>query len=377
VKCVLLPQIDYALPFICPNNKEYNLLNRIYYRPLNKYLAIPASVHRAGFAVYNSAPILQVQRDYSLLTLFDNIYSLGKCDNNLPQRYAIVNGKFPIYNLICNLFSKEALIAHRNLISAKFNNYDKTIFKTYNDLFLRFAFICYQWNIINYIPNKSQLTDLTYHIDLKSIINKNFYTQSIIHWLCENKNIRSYYNNYSYSGPKGEFLPQFYGIQLNSINSYDDIVNISMSTHKECYPCLNIVERRQAIIMSRLLLNRSYLNSVYNFHNKSPNKVIASLCYNCVNIRSEPETVEHAICDCSSYSYQRQILRNKLHSAILDFRRINYYNNLFVHDNHIFMQFVLGSIPAFQFHNCNFKLYSNLLRDTLIFIEHIAHNRNV
>jgi exonuclease III len=321
---ILLPQIEYSLPFIFPTNKDFAALNRIYFRPLQKFFRIPNSVHRAGFAVYVNNPIIQIHREKSLLSLLSNILSLRfSCNNTQPLT------SFPVFSFAAHLVQKKdnALI---NLSHPRPSAYYK-----FKPLPLYYASVISRWKLSNSFPSTTSLLSVSNNNDISNssnINNNNIVTslrkiiktesqyQSIAHWLNECSGLPSYinYNKRAITTTKGNFLPQFYNIDLSTIHTSSDINTnalnlINGSSNAFPYPTLLSHNRDDSVRHSHLLLNRSHLNSVRSTHDNQG--VVSPFCTQCPTVLV-PETVLHTISNCSAYALKRSFLASKLHDFI-------------------------------------------------------------
>jgi hypothetical protein len=141
---------------------------------------------------------------------------------------------------------------------------------------------------------------------------------------------------YRPTGPRGVFLPQFYGIDLsspffNNVNTINAFVKTFPSKIiNNPFPSLIHMPRNHAVLSSHLLLNRSHLNAVKAFHDHTGTAL--RHCQQCSghSVSFYDETVLHTVSKCIKFHYQRSLLKNKLDDIINKFQQIHhsFINNI-------------------------------------------------
>jgi hypothetical protein len=320
-----LPAILYGLSFVVPTKKDFDRLNSLYHRPIQRLMHLPLSVHRAGFAHFFDMPIIQIQRDRSFLQLFASVFAL-RFRPGLST--SVLLSEFPVYNLLAAECSSRSF-------SAKADRLPSTISSSQPPS-QQFLTLCQLWSLGSSLPSDNALCSFnptatespapsisrapadTSAALLSSKIDSAAHFQSVRHWVKEWQGLPSYSSTRnpkknSQRPAKGLFLPQFYGLSTSDFrSSYSiaaDIVE-NWSHPVRCYPALLQLETDKAQTLSRLVLNRSSLKAVRLARAKPPAPIAETLCRNCQ--LNEPETVLHTAVHCPLLKQHRTEFFEKL-----------------------------------------------------------------
>ena len=386
VRALLIPRITYGLPFVDLHQKQYDALNRLVQRPVLCAAAVPWNVHRAGAASYFSLPIVEVQRDYSLVEMVASILRLSdrRSVRYSPQCH-------PVYDLVrrwCNKQSVAATLGAARAPSAPFSPID------------HFPFAVDRLGAADLLPDRSLLCDGAHaspgppikwgHLLFKRHCKRAAHRLQLYRAVMESRGhhfsvagLRSH-NSLSASidpnAKRGAMLPPMLGIP-DAITEQKELHTLidglpSTNAPKPALPfAVQYDSPLHLRLSSRCILNRANgLAAVRHYHSKDPNPVLRQ-CRHCIisNVTT-PQTLFHALAECPRYQTERQSLLDNFKGLIKLVRdrakNHRYAKQIFIDDNITFVHTVLSTPYVIESLD-NFKNRLKLLRQTGKFLVHI------
>ena len=344
----LLPRMTYGLPFVIPTERQYARLNALLFRPLVRALGLPHTVHRAGLAVYTGVPIVEVQRDRMLASLFASSLMLA--------RHADMAGaslRHPAYWLAKQCCTRAAITAAIAKHTAAHKSADRLLAMHPLSLASQFAVIAKRWSLMSALPEDSEAladaasaqqwattTPLRAHIKTAAAVAmRERWLQEVrgcrwSHRFPSTVAARPTSSDAASARPRGVHLPPLLGVDPALLALDRDMPLFAADSHAlldghSPMPSLAMDDARIAKLRARVALNRASFHAVRHqldkrAHSADPRVAaavpLACRHVGCVSVPITPESTTHVLSSCSLHSTARAALLAKLGAVVARLR---------------------------------------------------------
>lgn len=346
-KMMLLPRVTYGLPFVSFSKRQYARLDSLLYHPMQSVLALPKTVHRAGFAVQVGIPTMEIQKDKETLLMIGSILKLSS-DQQVRDRqdqYPVLMATWEHGNQTAiNEWDRQiSLLPARELAASALLDE--------NDPFVRFALAARRLRVIAALPEESKLSHSasgwSNSVAFSTAVATAALTAQRSLWLLQTRGLDVRYSgvyagrvSVHNAGSRGALLPPLWGYdqkvgidemeeddakalrvdveaimslaEMEPIRASDDRQRVGSNRRVELVAAsLQHDSRYHAKLRSRLAHNRASFNGVRpggKMRKGQENPV----CKHCSSDQNRTETVRHVLLECDAYRSRRKKLLKRL-----------------------------------------------------------------